>query len=57
MPIIINELNSEVIDQPAADIAPADGIPPDRASVASLPIEWQQYQCLMQERQARLRDD
>ena len=56
MPIIINELNSDVIDPPVADIAPADGLPPERGA-ASLPIEWQQYQCLMQERQARLRDD
>lgn len=52
MPILINELHTEVIESP--DDSEQTG---EQPGVASIPTEWLKMNCLLKERQARLEDD
>lgn len=52
MPILINELLTEVLDSPDENTQTSE-----QASVASIPTEWLKMNCLLKERQARLEDD
>ncbi|MEJ2307792.1 MAG: hypothetical protein P8Z31_12750 [Gammaproteobacteria bacterium] len=52
MPILINELHTEVVETPEENEQPSE-----QASVASIPAEWLRMNCLLRERQARLEDD
>mgnify|MGYP006883066852 CR=1 FL=1 len=51
MPILINEVHTEVVD------TPADDVPQGQPGVSDIPTEWLQMNCLLKERQARLEDD
>lgn len=52
MPILINELHTEVLDPPSDD-----DVPQSQPGTASIPTEWLNMNCLLKERQARLEDD
>ena len=52
MPLLINELHTEVLEPPAEE-QELD----ERPGAAGIPMEWLSMTCLLKERQARLEDD
>ncbi len=52
MPILINEVHTEVLDSPAEEATQQE-----QPGVTGIPAEWLQMNSLLKERQARLEDD
>lgn len=52
MPILINEVHTEVIEAETEN-----NLPQDQASVSGISTDWLKMIRLLQERQARLEDD